>query len=739
MKSPYRRRKSIIIKNNINQGLFNSLENNKKVNFNTDEDINYHKYKSENKNKKISKKDTNKNSEIHKRNSLLKKENFKFIFKMKFLVAKRLNHHYNDKCNYFKLIINSILSNNNSKTKQDYIEMLYEIETKDLLSKYILKRDVYYFLKYLLVVYDKFHIQFPNYLKDINVYNFMSKYLLVKQKFIDRASKSNYQTYIEENIKNLFSRHPSQDSKFFQSKISHDTSYEENRVKKKQIRGQGFDLDDEDSQDSLEKLEDLVTKMNTIPKNKGSDSERIFKRTRSKSIKITNSFLIKYFNIEKDTLVNWNSLYKMKGKNPMRRQKKGMTEIASNRHKVNFEKIKVNKENKENKKKIKKKSKNKNIKIKKNEIKEIKKLFLINDFGKNNKVLNFMKKGTLFITEGKRNNNKKNLNSKNKTENIKLDKIKEKYKTLYKSEKIYKYNNDEHNRENYLLKKNIKSIVRNLNDGLNEYRFYNKIKYNLSEKQKYFNTRISSGIFNNKANLFLNLRSINAKNTNIDNNRKFPSLLETKSSSHKKYNNTSEKKPCKKLNKNNNNIYHKKLIKHNLWLSIYNLKKEDNNYIHKIITDKNEENPREINNHIERIESSIYNFIKSNRMKNKNLLKYEFNNSNNINKISTKNSSNKIYMKTEPSLGFADDSKFKNNKSKEKNFLLRNSNIIFNNYKGENYKLNKYDTLSMSDKNIKKEICQTLGNNGKSNKSTLKICFSDTFKKKKNKILFKVL
>ena len=111
-----------------------------------------------------------------------------------------------------------------------------------------------------------------------------------------------------------------------------------------------------------------------------------------------------------------------------------------------------------------------------------------------------MKKGTLFITEGKRNNNKKNLNSKNKTENIKLDKIKEKYKTLYKSEKIYKYNNDEHNRENYLLKKNIKSIVRNLNDGLNEYRFYNKIKYNLSEKQKYFNTRISSGIFNNKEN-----------------------------------------------------------------------------------------------------------------------------------------------------------------------------------------------------------------------------------------------
>ena len=220
MKSPTRRRKSIIFKNKINQGLFNSLENNKKINFKTDEDINYKKYKSENKNKnkKISEKEIKKNSEIHKRNSLLKKENLKFKYKMEYFVAKKLNYYYNDKCNYFKLIINSILSNNNSKIKQNYIEMLYEIETKDLLSQYILKRDVYYFLKYLLVVYDKFRIQFPTYLKDINVYNFMNKYLLVKQKFIDRASKSNYQTYIEENIKNLFSRPSHKIQNFFNQK-----------------------------------------------------------------------------------------------------------------------------------------------------------------------------------------------------------------------------------------------------------------------------------------------------------------------------------------------------------------------------------------------------------------------------------------------------------------------------------------------------------------------------------------
>ena len=729
MKSPNRRRKSIIIKNNFNRGLFNSLEINKKINFNTDEDVNYKKYKSENKYKIISKKDINKNSQKHKRNSLLQKENLKFIYKMKNYVTTKINNYYNDKCNYNKLIINNILSNNNSKIRKDYIEMLYEIESKDLLSKYILKRDVYYFLKYLLVVYDKFHVQFPNYLKDINVYNFMNDYLLVKQKFIDRASKSNYQTYIEENIKKLYSRHPSQDSKFFQSKISHDTSDEENHMKKKQIRGQGFDLDDEDSQDSLEKLENLVTKMNTIPIKENSDT--IFQRARSKSIKNTNSFLVKYFKIEKDKLVNWNSLYKKKDKNPMRGKIKRKTEIAWNRDKVNLEKINVKKENK----KIKKKSKNK-----KKEIKEIKKLFLLNDFGKKNKVLMVKKKGFLFITERNRNNNKNYFKSKNKTQNIKLDKIKEKYKTLNKSEKFYNYNKNEYNKKNYLMKKNIKNIVRNLNSCLNEYHFNNKIKYNLSEKQRYYNNRITSGIFNNKANLLLNLRSVNIKNTQTDKNSKFPTLLlETKSSSLKKYN-TIEQKPCKKLNKNNNNFYRKKLIKHNLWLSIYNLKRENNNYIHNIITYKDdEENPREINNQIERLESSIYNFFKTNRMKNKSLFKYEINNSNYINKISMKNSNNKIYMKTEPSLGFADDSKFRHHTSKEKNFLLRNSNIIFNNnYKGENYKIKKYDNISMSDKNIKKETSQNIVYNGKSDKSTLKNCFSDIIKGKKKKILFKV-
>ena len=126
-------------------------------------------------------------------------------------------------------------------------------------------------------------------------------------------------------------------------------------------------------------------------------------------------------------------------------------------------------------------------------------------------------------------------------------------------------------------------------------------------------------------------------------------------------------------------------------------------------------------------------------MKNKNLFLNELNNFNDINKISMKNSNNKIYMKTEPNLGFADDSKFRYHITKEKNFLLRNNNNMVNNYNGENYKLNNYDSLSMNDKNIKKEISQTIVYNEKSNKSTMKNCSSYSIKRKKKRILLKVL
>ena len=52
-----------------------------------------------------------------------------------------------------------------------------------------------------MVIYDKFHIQYPNYLKDINVCNFMSKYLNIKQNYLDRIKETNNSNYIQTKIK----------------------------------------------------------------------------------------------------------------------------------------------------------------------------------------------------------------------------------------------------------------------------------------------------------------------------------------------------------------------------------------------------------------------------------------------------------------------------------------------------------------------------------------------------------
>ena len=106
-----------------------------------------------------------KNSEFYKQKLSTRKKRIVFFYKTKYLLKKRISSLYLDSANnYNKMIINNILSNKISNIKQKYTEMLFDIEINDLFVKYIPKKDIYYFLKYLVVVYDKFYILYPNYL-----------------------------------------------------------------------------------------------------------------------------------------------------------------------------------------------------------------------------------------------------------------------------------------------------------------------------------------------------------------------------------------------------------------------------------------------------------------------------------------------------------------------------------------------------------------------------------------------
>jgi hypothetical protein len=150
---------------------------------------------------------------------------------------------------------------------------------------------------------------------------------------------------------------------------------------------------------------------------------------------------------------------------------------------------------------------------------EIRRILSINDVGKNNKILDVVKRGFIFLNENDNDNvnktklsissyNKKNIKKfeENMIETNKEIKIKQKlnYNNYYKGEKYYN------------LFKNRNYIIKNLNNCLNEYRFYNKIVHNSIEKQKYYEKKVIPGLFNNKFNILSNNQNTCYKNENIN-------------------------------------------------------------------------------------------------------------------------------------------------------------------------------------------------------------------------------
>lgn len=740
LKSNYGRRISAF--GNMNARFSNILFNSIKDKHNLDdEDIDY-----KGKRQKKLFGDTIKNTELYKSNTSKKKETIKLFYKTKYTLKKRIFSKYLDsETNYHIMIINNILSNKMSSIKEKYTEMLIEIDTIELISRFVLKRDVYYFLKYLVVVYDKFHIQYPNYLKNKKVYYFMSKYIYIKQKFIDRLNESNKQVYMKTNMKKFFSDNDFNESKIISSRISESES-EEEIVKLKQIRGQGFDVDVENSQDSLDKLQNLVENLDKEPEI--PIYKRILSRARSKTIKSANVFLFKYPNDEKSKQIKWASLYEINNKKIMRSKKRKKTEIKLQRKKVSIEGVD---DNHKGKIKFRKKTR-KNIENKKNEINEIKRLFLLNDIGKNNKVLDIMKRGFIFIDEKDNKDKKKldkkifkNFSNKNNKE-IKNKKEKEKKiieKTFYQNKKINNLNNKFYNNENYLLFKNMNYVMNNLNNNLKEYRFYNSINNNF-EKQKYYERKVKTGLFNDKSNSLFNSQNLNSQNEKRNKNSTLFPSIDTVTPSRKTYN-TSTETYCKKLTKLNNSLLENKTKKNNLFLPYYNRRNTYNNeyFYDSIMSDKEVENSKFIICQKERFENNIKLYLKSKkRNKNAPLNNYNLNylNKNNSkNKTDEKSNINNILLTSnEISNNKLSKKKIKSEVKRNKHYIIvnllnkrNNNDNLFHNY-------NNFKIKNKSNKIIKDEKIGTLFNNINNTSINNKIKFPIALKTKINKIFLKL-
>ena len=676
----------------------NDISNNQNINNFRFSDILFNSSKSKNANKNYNLGETLKNSELYKYNVTQRKEAIKIMYKIKYLLKKRLYFIYLDTSTiYNKMIINNILANKFSIIKEKYIEMLNETEQKEFINNYIPKNKVYYYLKYLIVTYDNFQLHYPNYLKDINVYSIMSKYLLNKQKMINRASLNNKYVYLQKRIKKLLYKKNHFGERILSTSLSMSESNEENHYIKLI----------ENSQDSLGKLENLATKIGKNIKRKNNE----FKFTRSRSIKHNDILLLKFPSIEKSQRVQRETLYENSNKKIKRNLRRKGTEIKWNKNRINIEKV-IPKDN------LRKRVKKKNMLDKPSKKHDLKKLIFLNEVGNNKKVYDVMKRGFFYSEEKSSdkndNENEKLKNSKNNfkviednQENEAENKLIKKIKSLSKAKKKFSYNNY-YNGDNYKLFKNLKYIIKNLNDSLNEYRFYNKKNdYNNNERKQFYEKKVIPALFNNKMDSLLNNQNLKRKNDINNQKRKVHSLGST-TPSQKKYN-TSSDAFCKKLDKFNSSL-NKKNRNSNLILPFYNTNKK-NDYYDLIMLDKTDDNTKKLSNKLERVENSIYQFFKTNKKNNKiPLLKYKLNFINKINLAeSNAYSKNNKYKKINT---FITKTNYKNRFFKKKEGS-KNSKEIYNTIFCNSDNSNG-DFCSIKDKynsSIKNKRYHTLSNN----------------------------
>ena len=107
------------------------------------------------------------------------------------ILYKNINQYsINNSSNYYKMIINNLLSDKPNKLKSHFTEVLNVIETKDLLTNYFLKKESRIKLKYLTNLFAQNIRIYPNYIKNEKIYNIMSNYLIEKEKLILRIEKN---------------------------------------------------------------------------------------------------------------------------------------------------------------------------------------------------------------------------------------------------------------------------------------------------------------------------------------------------------------------------------------------------------------------------------------------------------------------------------------------------------------------------------------------------------------------
>ena len=407
-----------------------------------------------------------------------------FLNPIKKNLLKKINSLYNDSSTLYNImIINNILSKKFSTIKQKYLEKLNEFESRDFLKIYTFN-EIRYFLKYLSVCYDKFHIHFPNYCKDHSIYDIMMSYLSEKQKLIEEIKEDNRQILLYQlrNNEKKTTKNKEVVSKILDSKAIDDiNSEEENYYKRNKISEIGLYADSCD--DSLRDVKSLVERINNA-----EDIFNLPKSVSNKDIYTLTEVLFKKKSLKKKTnpIQNFHHIFRNEEKE-FEIFAKNIITIKRSKSEKKTRKIltiedpliqsKLKKFNRlhnkgEEKKKIK-------IKI---DLRNKDKYVDLRKSLKTEVYYNNLLRNTIYLLKNKNTfsnninikneksispNNNYNINFNVKTSSYILDKLK--MRALKSS-------------GNYNLYKNQKYLIKNMNDNLNDLRFNIQILLNSPDK-----------------------------------------------------------------------------------------------------------------------------------------------------------------------------------------------------------------------------------------------------------------
>lgn len=175
--------------------------------------------------------------------------------------------------NYYIMVISNILSNKLNKIKSHFTELLNLIETKELLSNYFLKKESHIKLTYLTKLFAKNIRIFPNYIKNEEIYNIMTNYLIEKEKLILRIERNKRVDLLKIKLLNYKNNEGSSENEKVKKAI--DSLTESENIDLNNLNESSISYSFGKNNDSIKKVKIIIDDISIFLNNYDKDNDKI--------------------------------------------------------------------------------------------------------------------------------------------------------------------------------------------------------------------------------------------------------------------------------------------------------------------------------------------------------------------------------------------------------------------------------------------------------------------------------